>query len=546
MPRTFSVLSSLLCLGSVFAQNASTTSSSAVPTGSAIAGDYSGALRPQVHFSPPKGFMNDPNGLFVDADGLYHVYYQYNPTADVAGNQHWGHATTTDGYTFENQPIAIFPPNNETFVFSGSAVVDVNNTSGYFPGQDNGVVAIYTLNNSTSQNQNIAFSKDGGYTFEPYEGNPVIDIGSTQFRDPQVFWYPQTQSWVMVTVYAAEFTVGIYTSPDLKDWQHASNFSHHGLLGIQYECPNLVEMPVEGSDETMWLMFISINPGAPLGGSISQYFPGSFNGTHFEAVDPVARISDFAKDNYAGQFFSGIPGTEKRLSMDWASNWQYTNDVPSAKENWRSSMTVFRQNHLKKLPTIGWDLVSSPFNISSQFSRVLASNSSLGNNSILLDYSNVPSGALYFEANVTGLTPATLAGSLNFTFTSSVSGENLQGGTIPGGITWVSRRNAGWGAENPYWTDKFSVNGIYSGSENGTWAISGILDRTILELFVNGGEQSGTVTFFPDYPLDTLRIGANSIPEGAGVSVAVWGLKDAWASQANDDGLVLGNTTTSA
>lgn len=111
-----------------------------------------------------------------------------NPTADVAGNQHWGHATTTDGYTFENQPIALFPPNNETFVFSGSAVVDVNNTSGYFPGQDNGVVAIYTLSNSTSQNQNIAFSKNGGYSFEPYEGNPVIDIGSTQFRDPQVIF----------------------------------------------------------------------------------------------------------------------------------------------------------------------------------------------------------------------------------------------------------------------------------------------------------------------------------------------------------------------
>ncbi|KAI4785491.1 hypothetical protein E4T44_14108, partial [Aureobasidium sp. EXF-8845] len=395
--------------------DASTATSSIVPTGTPVAGDYGGALRPQVHFSPPKGFMNDPNGLFVDANGVYHVYYQYNPTADVAGNQHWGHATTTDGFTFENQPIALFPPNNETFVFSGSAVVDVNNTSGYFPGQDNGVVAIYTLSNSTSQNQNIAFSKDGGYSFEPYEGNPVIDIGSTQFRDPQVFWYSQTQSWVMVTVYAAEFTVGIYTSPDLKDWQHASNFSHHGLLGIQYECPNLVEMPVEGSDDTMWLMFISINPGAPLGGSISQYFPGSFNGTHFEAVDPVARISDFAKDNYAGQFFSGVPGDEKRLSMDWASNWQYTNDVPTAKEGWRSSMTVFRQNHLKKLPTIGWDLISSPFNISSQFSQVLASNSSLGNNSILLDYSSLPSGALYFEANVTGLSPSTLAGSLNFT-----------------------------------------------------------------------------------------------------------------------------------
>ncbi|KAI5246161.1 hypothetical protein E4T43_02863 [Aureobasidium subglaciale] len=545
MLRTSTVLYSLLCLGSVFAQDASTTSLIA-PTGTPVPGDYSGALRPQVHFSPPQGFMNDPNGLFKDADGVYHVYYQLNPTEYIAGNQHWGHATTTDGYTFENQPIALFPPNNETFVFSGSAVVDMNNTSGYFPGQDNGVVAIYTLSNSTAQNQNIAFSKDGGYSFEPFEGNPVIDIGSIQFRDPQVFWHPQTESWVMVVVYAAEFSVGIYTSPNLKNWTHASNFSNHGLLGTQYECPNLVEMPVEDSDETMWLMFLSINPGAPLGGSVSQYFPGYFNGTHFEAVDPVARISDFAKDNYAGQFFSGISGTEKRLSIDWASNWQYTNDVPTEIEGFRSFMTIFRQSHLKKLPGVGWDLVSSPFNISSQFSQVLASNSSLGNSSILLDYSTLPSGALYFEANVTGLTPTTLSGAINFMFSSSISGQNVQGASLPGGATWVSRRNAGWGAENPYFTDKFSSNGVYSGSENGTWTLSGVLDRSILELFVNGGEQSATVTFFPDYPLDTLRIGASDIPEGAAVSVAVWGLKNAWASQANSEGIVTGNTTTSS
>nr|ANC68529.1 beta-fructofuranosidase [Aureobasidium sp. P6] len=545
MLRNTSLFSTLLCLGSAIAQNVSTTSTSSVPTNTPVPGDYSGALRPQVHFSPPRGFMNDPNGLFVDADGLYHVYYQ-NPTANVAGNQHWGHATTTDGYTFENQPIALFPPNNETFVFSGSAVVDVNNTSGYFPEQDNGVVAIYTLASSTLQTQNIAFSKDGGYSFEPYEGNPVIDIGSSQFRDPQVFWHSQTQNWVMTVVYASEFAVGIYTSPNLRNWTHASNFSNHGLLGIQYECPNLVEMPVEGSNDTMWLMFISINPGAPLGGSIAQYFPGSFNGTHFEAVDPVARIYDFAKDNYAGQFFSGVPGTEKRLSIDWASNWQYTNDVPTANEGWRSSMTVIRQNHLKQLPGIGWDLVSTPFNISSQFSQELAVNSSLGNSSILLDYSDVPSGAIYFEANVTGLTPDTLAGTLNFTFSSSVSNENVQGGTVPGGATWVSRRNTKWGAENPYFTDKFSASGVYSGSDNGTWTLAGILDRTILELFVNEGEQVATVTFFPEYPLDTLRIGARNLPEGADVSVAVWGLRDAWASQADSNGTVRGNITTSA
>jgi beta-fructofuranosidase len=467
-----------------------------------------------------------------------------NPTATVAGNQHWGHATTTDGYTFENQPIALFPPNNETFVYSGSAVIDSNNTSGYFTNQTNGVVAIYTLATSTLQTQNIAFSKDGGYSFEPYEANPVIDIGSAQFRDPQVFWHAQTQKWVMVTVYAAEFAVGIYTSPNLTNWTHASNFSRHGFLGTQYECPNLVEMPVEGGDgesETMWLMFLSINPGAPLGGSVSQYFPGSFNGTHFTAVDPVARLSNFAKDNYAGQFFSGIAGTEKRLSVDWASNWQYTNDVPTAKEGWRSSMTVFRQNYLKQLPGVGWTLVSTPYNISSQFSQQLASNSSLGNGTILLDYSSVSSGALYFEANVTGLNSTTLSGYLNLTFSSSITGENVKAGTVIGGAAWASRRNTNWGADQPFFTDKFSTNGVYGG--NGTWSISGVLDRTILELFVNGGEQSGTVTFFPDYPLDTLRIGAGGVAKGANVSVAVWGLKDAWASEADEDGFVLGNTT---
>ena len=209
-------------------------------------------------------------------------------------------------------------------------------------------------------------------------------------------------------------------------------------------------------------------------------------------------------------------------------------------------MTVFREHYLKKLPGVGWDLISAPYNISSQFSREIASNSSLGNNSYFLDYSDVQSGALYFEANITGLTEDTLAGSFNFTFSSSVTSENVQGGTTPGGTTWVSRRNTAWGADHPYFTDKFSSSGIYTGGNNGTWSISGILDRTILELFVNGGEQSATVVFYPNYPLDTLRLGARDLPEGADASFAVWALKDNWAGQADSDGIVLGNTTASS
>ena len=157
--------------------------------------------------------MNDPNGLHRDPDGLWHLYYQYNPTTPVAGDQHWGHATSRDLYHWENQKIAIWPFNSTTYVYSGSAVIDTNNTSGFFPGQDNGVVAAYTIAAIPGfQTQNIAYSKDGGYTFETYASNPVININSTQFRDPQVTWHPEIESWVMTLSHATEFTIQFYVS----------------------------------------------------------------------------------------------------------------------------------------------------------------------------------------------------------------------------------------------------------------------------------------------------------------------------------------------
>lgn len=179
----------LLAVKDVLAQNSTSVYvESNVPTGTPVAGDYAGVLRPQVHYSPPQGFMNDPNSMFVDADGLFHLYYQYDPTATVAGNVHQGHATSKDGYHWVNQPIALFPPNATSQVFTGSAVIDVNNTSGFFPTQDNGVVALFTLLDETTsiQNQNIAYSTDGGYTFTYFAGNPIIDLRSTAFRDPKV------------------------------------------------------------------------------------------------------------------------------------------------------------------------------------------------------------------------------------------------------------------------------------------------------------------------------------------------------------------------
>ncbi|KNG45989.1 glycoside hydrolase family 32 protein [Stemphylium lycopersici] len=539
---------------SVVVVPSSTYSQSDVPTGTPLSGDYTGALRPQVHFSPPIGFENDPNGMFVDDEGLYHLYYQYNPTANVAGNQHWGHATSMDLYTWTNQPIALFPGGPTEGIFSGSAVVDVNNTSGFFPNQTNGVVAIYTVNVPENQTQHIAYSYDNGYSFIKYEGNPVIAPGGTnpeQFRDPKVIWYEPTKRWVMVVAYPIDFAVGIFTSPNLIDWEATSNFTNHGITGLQYECPNMVEMRVENStngEESKYVMLLSINPGAPLGGSISQYFIGTFNGTHFEADDSRTRLTDFAKDNYAGQFFYGIPADQDQVTIDWASNWQYTNIVPTAGEElgdgFRGVQTVPRGHYLKELPRQGLSLMSYPHGIMTPVETELAVNNDVGNGAVFVDYSSLESKAIYFEANVTGLTSDSLQGSISFTFQSSVSGESISGGTfISSGDVWLDRSGTS-AFQSPYFNEKFSYTGLYDGE--GSWRISGIIDRSIIELFLNGGEAAATSVFFPTQPLDFMILRIADLNENATASVSVWGLEAAWLSQANANGTVVGNTTESS
>ncbi|SMR55465.1 unnamed protein product [Zymoseptoria tritici ST99CH_1A5] len=523
-----------------------------VPVDVPVEGDYTDYLRPKVHFSPPRYFMNDPNGMHRDASGLYHLYYQYNPLTTVAGNQHWGHATSRDLYTWENQKIAIFPPNNYTYVFSGSAVLDPNNTSGFFPQQSNGVVAIYTLaeypdGQQGVQSQAIAYSRDDGYTFEPYEGNPVLDINSTQFRDPYVTWHGETSNWVMVVAYAAEYVIGVFTSPDLKEWTHASNFTKHGYLGTQYECPNLVHLPMEGQDEPVWMLVISINPGGPRGGSISQYFVGDFNGTHFEPYDSATRFTDFGKDNYAAQYFNGIAANEPQIALGWASNWQYTQLVPTGLEThgqFRSAMSVPRSHHIANVSARGYDLISAIHDISPVIESELAYNSSLGNGSVLVDFSTVQSGAIYLEANITGLTSSTLRGTANFTISSSISGEYIQGGINAAGSPgiWIDRGHVG-GFDNPYFTDKFSEEGLFGPSTNGSWSMSLVYDNSVIELFLNGAQAAGTLTFFPNRPLDTLAIYVGGLPDTASSSVAAWGLKNTWAAQANANGTVVGNVT---
>jgi beta-fructofuranosidase len=337
----------------------------------------------------------------------------------------------------------------------------------------------------------------------------------------------------MVVAYPHDFAIGIFTSPDLKEWTARSNFSHHGLLGLQYECPNMIPIPyvdVDGQrQDDMWLMAISINPGAPLGGSITEYFPGTFNGTHFETVDGAARIADFGKDNYAGQWFYGLSDNEYPVSIAWASNWQYTQVVPTGAEGWRSAMSLPRENYLTKANRIGWKLVSRPYDLRPVMGRTLASNDSFGNGTLTVNYSDVESQALYWEVNVTGIPDSGVlaTATMNFTFLSPLTGENINGGYYFGGDNpFFINRGGARGFDNFFFTDKMSANTLPT--KSGSWSLSGVIDRSILELFINGGEESATNTFFTTQPLSLMVLSTTDLPASVKVSIKVWALESTW------------------
>ena len=289
--------------------------------------------RPTYHFSPEWGWMNDPNGM-VYKDGEWHLFYQYNPYGSFWGNMHWGHAVSKDLVNWEHLGIAL-APDDLGAIFSGSAVVDKDNTAGF--GRD-AIVAMYT-SDGDNQTQSIAYSLDNGRTFTKYAGNPVIMAEDTpDFRDPKVFWDHQTRQWKVVL--AAGQEVQFYSSSNLKDWTYDSSFglaygNHNGV----WECPDLIRLPFEGKDK--WVLLLNINPGGPFGGSATQYFVGSYDGKTFKCDDlpTVTRWMDYGKDHYAAVTWSNAPDG-RAVAIAWMSNWQYANSVPT--QQFRSANSVPR------------------------------------------------------------------------------------------------------------------------------------------------------------------------------------------------------------
>lgn len=293
--------------------------------------------RPAYHFAPEYGWMNDPNGM-VYKDGEYHLYYQYNPYGSMWGNMHWGHAISKDLISWEHLPVAI-APDGLGAIFSGSCVVDKNNTAGF--GKD-AIVAFYT-SAAGSQTQSMAYSLDNGRTFTKYAGNPVVTSSARDFRDPKVIWHEPTQKWIMIL--AAGQEMQLYSSANLKEWAYESSFGEgQGAHGGVWECPDLIQLPVKGTDQKKWVLVCNLNPGGPFGGSATQYFVGDFDGHRFVNESPaLTKWMDWGKDHYATVTWSNAP-ENRTIAIAWMSNWEYANNVPTMQ--YRSANSVPRDLHL--------------------------------------------------------------------------------------------------------------------------------------------------------------------------------------------------------
>jgi fructan beta-fructosidase len=311
-------------------------------------GNFRKPFRPKIHFAPQKGWMNDPNGL-IYYNKEYHLFYQHIPDrTDHNGSLHWGHAKSKDLFNWEHLPIALRPDQNGD-IWSGCIIVDNMNSSKLQSGIQKVLVAIFTQNNKDVQEQSLAFSNDCGMSWTLYPDNPILsNPGLKDFRDPKVFWHPESSHWIMVV--AAGHCVQIYKSQNLLEWDLMSEFGKgEGCQKGIWECPDLFKLNVDGQKSLKkWVMLVSLLDGSPTNGPGVQYFIGEFDGQCFMNDNPpeIALWLDYGYDYYAATTFSNFPNSDRRqISIAWMNNWKYAQIIPT--KNWRGMMTIPREFSLK-------------------------------------------------------------------------------------------------------------------------------------------------------------------------------------------------------
>lgn len=475
---------------------------------------YKEPFRPQFHFSPEKKWMNDPNGM-VYYKGIYHLFYQYYPGDIVWGPMHWGHATSTDLIHWNSKKIALFP-DKLGLIFSGSAVVDVNNTSGLGTKENPPMIAIFTYHNMemekagqiNAQSQGLAYSLDEGETWTKYSQNPIISNSIYKdFRDPKVFWNEEIKQWNLVLV--AGDHAKFYTSKNLLNWTLAGEFGkNNGAHGGVWECPDIFKLKVDNSAEEKWVLLISINPGAPNGGSGTQYFVGDFDGKSFKTNQKDIQWIDYGTDNYAGVTYNDAPDN-KRIFIGWMSNWLYARDTPT--KNWRSAMTLPRTLSLSKRNN-QYVLKSTPVEqLKKQMIPAFSKNLITTNldQKTTLNYAFLNQSQLRFNAKNKDLK---LVFS-NETKDSLVLNYNAEQKSFS-----IDRRHSG--------IVNFEKN---FGKEIHTTVVSNIISETIdyqiildwssIEIFLNGGIYTFTEQIFPKKPYTKLSIQSNESQEIKNITI---------------------------
>ena len=452
--------------------------------------------RPAYHHTPLYGWMNDPNGMFYK-DGVWHLYYQKNPYGSKWQNMTWGHSTSTDLVNWEAQPDAIRPDGLGS-IFSGSAVIDHNNTAGF--GKD-AVIALFT-SAGTSQMQSLAHSNDNGLIFEIYPGNPVITLDS-EARDPNMFWNNKTGEWNLVLAHALEKENLFFISPDLKNWTLSGSFGKG--LGAQegvWECPDLFELKLPGTHKTKWVLICNINPGGPFGGSAIQYFIGDFDGKTFTSdTNPDGTVPtkwlDYGKDNYALVSWSDAPDN-RRTTVGWMSNWQYAADVPTVQ--FRSANTVPREMELFQDPEGNIFVASVPSpELEKLRGKVIEniSNKTIGSNitSYNLPQTGIGEIDLTFRANHNDLVSFDLYNNEGEKVVIKYDAKNHK--------VSVDRRESGI----VDFSNKFpTITTSPTFEKDGKINLRIFLDRASIEVFGNNGQFVLTNLVFPNSPYTSLSM----------------------------------------
>ena len=484
---------------------------------------YDEPYRPRFHFTPEKNWMNDPNGL-VYYKGEYHLFYQYNPFGNAWGHMSWGHAVSPDLVHWKHLPVALAEENG-VMIFSGSAVVDWNNSSGLCkssnPQDKSCLIAIYTGHTNTNQSQHIAVSNDRGRTWTKFARNPVLDIGEKDFRDPKVFWHEATKRWVMVVVLSKEQKAQFYGSQDLQKWQLLSEFGAAGVADkdVQWECPDLFELPIAGqANKTRWVLIVNINPGGVAGGSGGQYFVGNFDGKTFtnDNLADTKLFLDDGKDFYAGVTFSDIPKRDgRRILLGWMSNWQYAGKEPTSP--WRTTQSIPRELKLKQT-SAGLRLVQTAITEL----RSLRGAATAKRN---LDLSN---GKAHV---ITAGEALEISGEFSVGKDSAAmirlqagSSETLIGYDAATSKLFIDRTKSGNVDFDPKFTGRHEVS---LQSQQGKVKLHLFVDRSSIEVFGNDGEAVLTDRIFPASNTQQVELYSNGAKAKC-LSLNVWQLKTIW------------------